>query len=264
MQKAYPITTFKKIFRFYAVIPFVFSVTPLLFANNSSASERLSIAQNNGQGEMVMTQLQEEARSYRAQGFQMQQMGDLKGAMGLYQKAIQLDPGFAVPYNDLGIIYEANGEIDRAEQSYLKAVSIDRNYLSAYSNLAVLYENKRDLKKAAYCWKKRADLGPPSDPWTQRAKRRLDDIRLVLGEKPVDSKEQDVVTLMNEVKSEKVLTRRDDKAQARNYFEKAKVSYKRREYVNAYKQALDAQMLDPSNKAIESFIEKLQTRLLSR
>jgi hypothetical protein len=56
----------------------------------------------------------------------------------------------------------------------------------------------------------------------------------------------------------------DEKALAKMYFDNAKTSYQRDDYVAAMKLASDAHLLDPSNKSIIEFIEKLQTRLLSR
>ena len=211
-----------------------------------------------------LTILQKQARIYRSQGFKFQSLGNLQQALSLYQKAIELDPTYAVAYNDLGVIYEALGELSRAEEHYLQSIRIDPDYLSAYSNLAIFYENARDLKRAAYYWKKRAECGLPQDPWTQKAKARYDDILLVLGEKPVADREQDVVELVKDITQKKLLLKYDEKALAQEYFKNAKLSYQREKYSEALKQATDAQLLDPTNKQISEFIDRLQKRLLSR
>jgi tetratricopeptide (TPR) repeat protein len=195
----------------------------------------------------------------------MQDIGDLDSAMKLYQKAIEVDPAYAVAYNDLGVIYEAKGMLDRAEESYLKAIKIDPYYLSTYTNLALFYENKRDLKKAAYCWSKRAELGDVNDPWSRKAGQRLSDIRLSLSPSPLqDTKEQDVIKLMKDTANEKYLLRNDDNMLSMKYFKKARDSYAKDDYASAVKEALDAQYLDPDNKDIQDFIEKAQRRALSR
>ena len=95
-----------------------------------------------------LSETQAMAREYREQGLAFQRQGDPVTALSFYQKAVELDPAYAVVYNDLGVVYEAMRFIDRAEESYLKAVKLDPEYLSAYTNLALLYENKRDLEKA--------------------------------------------------------------------------------------------------------------------
>lgn len=216
------------------------------------------------QEEESLSELQKQARDYRAKGFQLQQMGNLESALSYYQKAIELDPSYAIVYNDLGVIYEANGQIDRAEDSYLQSIKTDPNYLSAYSNLALLYEHKRDLKKAAFYWQKRVKLGSPDDPWTERARKRLEDIRLVLGDMGIGVGEQEVVDLTQNILDQKALLRQSNKELAKYYFKKAKVSYKKGDEIGAFRQAVDAFQLDPNNDEIQEFIAKLQTRLLSK
>ena len=211
-----------------------------------------------------LTELQKTARLYRQQGIGMQRAGNLDGAMSFYQKAIELDPYYAVIYNDLGVIYETKGEASRAEESYLKSIQLDPAYLSAYSNLALFYEHKRDLKKAAYYWGKRAQLGLPDDPWTQKAQQRLDDIRLVLGEKVDARREIQVMDLVRKTSDEKSLLRKDDKALARSHLDKARQYYKRNQNVLALREAINAKQLDSENVEINEFIEKVEKRLLSR
>ena len=212
-----------------------------------------------------LTQMQKQARLYRVQGLEYQKLGNLQTAMSLYQKAIQLDPAYAAAYNDLGVIYEAQGFIERAEQSYLQAVRIDPNFVSAYSNLALLYENERDLNKAGMCWSKRAQLGDPNDPWTQRARQRLEDIRAITSNRPLqDMREQEIVDLMTDVAVYKDILKKDNKALAASYMRKAKLMEQKGDQVAAHKIAVDAQQLDPTNEDITTYIDKLQIRNLSK
>ncbi len=146
----------------------VFSFGGIFFAQKATAKPAQEDAD----------QLHLQAQQYRQAGLEKQRIGNLSEAMSLYQKAIAVDPGYAVAYNDLGVVYEAMGLPARAEESYLKALKIDPGYLGAYTNLALFYENKRDLEKAAFYWGKRAQIGSPDDPWTQKAARRLKDIRM--------------------------------------------------------------------------------------
>ena len=212
-----------------------------------------------------MTELQMTARQYRAQGLALQNAGDLDSAMNLYQKAIQYDPFYAVVYNDLGVVYEAKGFNDRAKECYLRSIQIDPNYLSAYSNLAIFYEGQRDLQSAANYWERRAKLGNPEDPWTKKAALRLNDIRLVMSDKPFEeAKEQEVIGLMSSVSKDKTVNRRDNKALANTYYKKAKLYYKKGDEETALKLAIDASQLDPANREIEAFVTKLQRRVLSK
>lgn len=214
--------------------------------------------------ENLLSELQKQARFYRSQGTEYQRIGQLDTAMAYYQKAAELDPTYAVAYNDLGIIYEAKGMPERAEENYLKAIKINPNYLSAYSNLALFYEGRRDLKQAALYWQKRIELGPQGDPWTEKAKTRLEDIRLVLGGKNTDPYEGNVISLMNDVLVQKAALKGDDKALAKKYLEKARLSYKKGDSLTAIKEAGDAKALDPSNREIDEFLDKVRIRMLSR
>jgi tetratricopeptide (TPR) repeat protein len=237
----------------YALIIFSFLAVPISFAGTPEGKSPASTSSK-----------EDLARTYRSQGLTFQNAGDLASAQVYYQKAIELDPAFAAAHNDLGVIYEANGSLERAEQAYLQAVKLDPNFLSAYSNLALFYENKRDLKKAALYWKKRADFGAEGDPWTEKARARYADIGSVISPSPEDTKEKNVVGLMQDVARQKEEARKDDREEAKIMFAKAKESYRRGDEVAALSVAINAEQLDPSNKSITEFIEKVQRRLLSK
>jgi len=215
--------------------------------------------------ERDLTALQKQARKYRRQGLEYQRIGNIDEAMSFYQKAIELDPAYAVTYNDLGITYESKGMIERAIGAYLMAIKIDPSYLSAYTNLALIYENKRDLKQAAFYWEKRAQLGSYDDPWTEKARQRLKDIGLVLSNNPLeDAREEEVYSFLKDVENQKSILRKDDSALSNKHFDKAKQSYDRGDFATAIKEAVDAQQLNPANREIEKFIEKVQLRALSK
>ncbi|MDD5281101.1 MAG: tetratricopeptide repeat protein [Candidatus Omnitrophica bacterium] len=202
--------------------------------------------------------LPDQARKYREEGLENQRLGNIPAAMSLYQKAIALDPTYAVAYNDLGVIYEAAGFPDRARESYFKAIKVDPGYLSAYTNIALLYEDQRDLERAAFYWAKRAELGPLDDPWTQKAASRFKDIRMVLSNRPVaDAREEDVLGLIKDVSVYKSVFKKADKVQAQNHLRKADHYYKKGKLTLAIKEALEAQDLDQANPAIKEFIEKI-------
>lgn len=250
------INPFQKTIRILLIsIAFSCFISALLFAQevgkDSLYNENVSI-------------LQEEARDYRARGLEFQRIGNLDEATAFYQKAVQLDPAYAMAYNDLGIIYEQKGDFDQAESTYLACIKRDPSFLAAYTNLASLYESKRDLKKAAFYWNKRVKLGFPDDPWTQKAKSRLRDVRAVVSENPAeDAQQEDVVGLLKDVTAQKAAFRKDDVALSKDYFNKAKVQFKKGNNTSALKLSIDAIQLDPSNSEIEQFIEKVQARLLS-
>jgi tetratricopeptide (TPR) repeat protein len=208
---------------------------------------------------------QEQASKYRELGLECQQMGNLAEALSFYQKAIAINPNFAVAYNDLGIVYEAMGSFGRAEENYLKSSKIDPTYSSAYTNLALFYEGQRNLEKAAFYWGKRVEVGTPDDPWTQKAANRLRDIRSSLSNRPFsDEREEDVLGLMKDISENKSGFNRNDETLSQMHFKKAKQSFDRQDMATAIKEALDAQYLDQDNQEIEAFIEKAELRALTR
>ena len=114
-----------------------------------------------------------EARVYREEGYRLQSMGDLQGALAYYQKASQMDPHYAEARNDIGVIYEALGEDDSALLAYKEVLQIDPSYLAAYTNLAFLYEKKGDITNATSYWKKRYSLGQEGDYWWEVSRQHL-------------------------------------------------------------------------------------------
>lgn len=219
------------------------------------------------QEEENLSELQRQARFYRARGLEHQSTGDKTTAMAFYQKAIQIDPNYAAAYNDLGVIYESNADIQRAEACYLKALALDSYHLSAYTNLAFLSESKRDFKKAAYYWRKRIEYGLAGEEWTEKARKRLRDIESVMPSpafKDKDITESEIVDLTKSILQQKALIKEDDKALSRKFLDKAMLSYNNEDYATAIKAAVDAYQLDPSNKKIEELISKIHKRSLTR
>lgn len=202
--------------------------------------------------------LPEQARRYREEGLERQRMGDIQAAMTLYQKAIALDPAYAVAYNDLGVIYEAAGFPERAKESYFTAIKVDPSYLSSYSNIALFYEEQRDLDRAAFYWAKRAELGDINDPWTQKAASRFKDIRAVLSTRPeADAKEEDVLGLIKDVSTYKSAFTKADKAQSQNHLRRAGAYYKKKRMTAAIREAYKAQDLDPAGREVKDFFQKV-------
>lgn len=110
----------------------------------------------------------------RNSGLEMQRAGDYDSAVKYYKQALISDPKYATVHNDLGILYEQMGLNDKAKLEYLEALKINPQYIRAHSNLALLYEKSGDNNKAYYHWKQRVELGRPDDPWTEKARQRME------------------------------------------------------------------------------------------
>jgi len=216
------------------------------------------------ESEQGLTALQKQARLYRAQGYEAQSTGNLDIALSFYQKAVQLDPGYAVVYNDLGVVYEDAGLTDRAEGNYLKAIKLDPGYLSAYSNLALLYENKRELDKAVFYWKKRVELSDSDDLWTARAKKRLNDLAQVVPSYKQALAEAETINLIRQVAQNKQAKQEVSFKQAAQYLASAKNLYNRGQYEQAMEEINKALAADPQDKQKLWLKEKIASILKER
>jgi tetratricopeptide (TPR) repeat protein len=64
-----------------------------------------------------------------------------------YQRALEADDSFAVPYYHLGVVYSKSGNLDRAEIAYLSAIRLEPHNVNSRFNLALLY--RQQGRKAA-------------------------------------------------------------------------------------------------------------------
>jgi len=219
-------------------------------------------------------------------GLELQQKEDLEGAASYYQKALLLDPSFAVVHNDMGVVYESFGYPDLALQMYLKAVELDPNYPNSYTNLALFYEDQKDYPNAIVCWIRRALLGGAGDPWAETARKRLTNIAQSYPEAFRGIGEQYKGNIQELAKSEPALSEhaylqsqgekvtlfedektaaaqpQDNKARAVHYLRSAKENFYRGDYVTALKEATVAGYLDPSSREISDFVDKVRKTLL--
>jgi tetratricopeptide (TPR) repeat protein len=204
-----------------------------------------------------LSTLQEQAREYRSQGLEEQRLGNLDEAMAFYQKAIITDPFYVVAYNDLGIVYEAKGFIDQAEACYLKAIRLNPDYPNVYSNLAYLYEGKRDFEKAAFYWDKRMKLGPPDDPWRDKAEKRLRDLAEILPSLKARFMEEDAVRLNKEL----LIKKEVDAKKAQEHIKMAKKFYMGGEYEKAMQEMEVALLLDSRAPGGAEMFEMVSVKL---
>jgi tetratricopeptide (TPR) repeat protein len=176
---------------------------------------------------------QEIAEEYRKEGLTAQRSGDLDKALSFYQKAAQVDSGYAPAFNDLGVAYESKDLLDAARQSYLRAVELDPNYLPAYYNLAALYEKENKPLLAYFYWKKRIDKGVAGEYWTEQARANLNGLA---------RKSADVRTELARIKAEdfsqKIIEEKRKEfekgvALAQEHFKAGRKLYEEKEYLKA-------------------------------
>jgi tetratricopeptide (TPR) repeat protein len=127
-------------------------------------------------------------------------------AEALYRRAIDLDPGLAIAYTNLGNVCFRRGDEPAAEALYRRALGIDQaqpeaqynlgyvmlergqaresidyfrgalksdpRFADAYFNLAMAYEQVDEPSKARPCWRKYLEI-EPTGTWAEIARKHL-------------------------------------------------------------------------------------------
>jgi Flp pilus assembly protein TadD len=89
------------------------------------------------------TALAQEPKNARSQvdfGISVAQRGLWKEALYRWQKAVELDPGYAAAWNNLAIAYEHAGNFEEARKAYEKALSLDPKNLFIKQNFELFKE----------------------------------------------------------------------------------------------------------------------------
>ena len=73
------------------------------------------------------------AKKYFAAGVSKYQSGDNQGALADYNRAIQLNPRYALAYVNRGVIRSALRDSRGASADFDRAIEIDPNYAQAYN-----------------------------------------------------------------------------------------------------------------------------------
>ncbi|MFZ1946060.1 MAG: tetratricopeptide repeat protein [bacterium] len=94
------------------------------------------------------------AATYAAQG-------DLAGAERYYKKTLELDPGDAAAWLNLGLeVYQQQGRLEAAEACYRRALSLKPGYALAIFDLACLAEVRGRISEAESLYREAINLDP--------------------------------------------------------------------------------------------------------
>jgi Tfp pilus assembly protein PilF len=81
-----------------------------------------------------------DAKSQVAFGISVAQRGLWREAIYRWEKAVELDPGYAAAFNDLAIAYEHEGQLDKARKAYEKALELEPNNAEIRQNYELFKE----------------------------------------------------------------------------------------------------------------------------
>ena len=93
-------------------------------------------------------------------GFVRANIGDLKGAIQEYNKAIELDQLYADAYFNRGVLKYKTGNIKSAILDYNKAIELDPLDTMAYYNRGIAKFDMKDVKGAIKDYNKSIELNP--------------------------------------------------------------------------------------------------------
>jgi tetratricopeptide (TPR) repeat protein len=94
------------------------------------------------------------AEAYTFRGWTYSFLGDYERAITDCLAAIQVDPAFGNPYNDIGAYLIEQGKWDEAIPWFEKAIAAERYEARCYPhfNLGRVYERRREWAKAKLCY----------------------------------------------------------------------------------------------------------------
>ena len=88
------------------------------------------------------------------------QQGKLGEAIARFRHAIDVSPGFASAYYNLGCALSAQGNREKAIAGYRRAVELDTQFYEAHFNLGSLLRDQGQLPEAAACYRRVIELQP--------------------------------------------------------------------------------------------------------
>jgi serine/threonine-protein kinase len=93
-------------------------------------------------------------------GLALHDKGEIDAAIRCYRRAIDLNPGYADPYNNLGNALKEKGELGEAIRSLRRAIDLQPKLAPAHHNLGLALEAHGDVAGAIRCYTKAIDLDP--------------------------------------------------------------------------------------------------------
>ena len=104
--------------------------------------------------------------------------GNFKGAIKLYEKAVDKDPNFVEAYDDMALSYRKLGDLKNAIKYYERSIELYPDGTMAHMNLGVVYGIQKEYAKAITQYEKVQKINP-EDP---EGYYGLINIYLMLGE----------------------------------------------------------------------------------
>lgn len=95
----------------------------------------------------VMSDAEAEAQYYNNLGADALVNNDVPLAYAYFRKSIEVRPGLAYVWSNLGVTLKRNGQFDAAMQAYRAALDYDSDHSTSLNNLYVLYEENGETEQ---------------------------------------------------------------------------------------------------------------------
>ncbi len=102
--------------------------------------------------------------------------GNYSGALGQFQRALEMNPNYAAAYMNMGITYYYMGNLNEAIAAEKKAISLNPNRPDAYYFMAQSYDKSRQTQQAISYYRQFLDITLGQDEYSiyvKNAKQRL-------------------------------------------------------------------------------------------
>jgi tetratricopeptide (TPR) repeat protein len=134
------------------------------------------MAYHNGQYEKALGLFQKAieldaamTEAYNNLGLTYTEINEEEKATEAFKTAIRLSPELAAAYNNLGYVFYRLGSYEEAIEMYNEAIGRSKDSSSAYTNLGNAYYRLERVEEAIDAWKKALEL----DPANEKARRNL-------------------------------------------------------------------------------------------
>jgi len=91
-------------------------------------------------------------------GNQLMHRGRLVEAEAIYERAVEISPGFVHAWNNLALSYQAQRDFSKAKKAYKKAIELAPNFAMVHYNLGTAYEASGNYKKMIASYQRALEL----------------------------------------------------------------------------------------------------------
>ena len=120
------------------------------------------------------------AGAHNGLGIVYSELGRHEDAIAEYERAIELDPKYALPHTGLGNVYAKLGRYEDAIAEYERAIELDPKFAWPYNNLGLIYERQEEYERAAELYRQAIERHT-SDKERAVSWRNLGDVYRALG-----------------------------------------------------------------------------------